>query len=414
MRLRIFFLALAAAALACDGGGSSGGGEDTTGPGAETTTPGFDAIPGRDTFTPREDTTGPAEDTKWPSEDTLLIPPDVPPGIDAELGSLELGEECSDDGQCVSGLCFRVAGMSGCTLPCEVTADCQVFGLLCVALREGVRACVPPPGSSDASCTSHGDCEYPLICREDTSWCALPECTWDGDCGAGEECEPGTRRCQPIACVSTYECEHPLEVCVDGACGAPACTVQAQCPAGSFCHPTQLECQEAEACNDEGGCDVYNQACVDGMCIPDLCLAPCTQVGEQCDPATGKCGAPCAGHGDCPAGAACGSAAGLCYPNDAPLALMAGVSGHGVDAAMGQPLALDGGGSMDPEGEDLTWAWQVTAAPPGSPQGGVTLDCPAAPCQFIPDLSGQYLLGLRVTDPAGAVSIQAQIGVWVQ
>ena len=406
MMLRSLVLLLAMMGVACDGG-SSGGAGDTTTPGADLSTPGVDTIPAQDVLSPPDDTAG-------PGEDTVLIPPDVPPGIDADPGSLELGEECSADEQCVSGLCFRIGGMSGCTLACVSTADCQAFGLLCVALREGVRACVPPPASSDSACGSHADCGYPLICREDTSWCALPECTWDGDCGAGEECEPATRRCQPIACVSTYECEHPLEVCADGACGAPACTASSQCPAGSFCHPTQLQCQEAEPCNDEGGCDIYNQACVGGMCVPDLCLAPCNGAGEQCDPATGKCGVPCAVHGDCPAGAACGQA-GLCYPNVAPLALFEGGAGVAVDCAVGQPVILAGAGSADPEGEPLTWEWLVTAAPPGSQHGaGAGLDCSVTDCQFTPDLAGQYLVGLRVADPAGAVSIQAQAGVWAQ
>ncbi len=403
--LRLLLIALAAMAMACDGG-SSGGGVDTTAPGADAVNPGYDTLPGLDTVEPEDDITGPVE---------ISIPPDVPPGIDADPGSLELGEECSADAQCTSGLCFRVAGMSGCTLTCEVTADCQAFGLLCVALREGVRACVPPPASANTSCSSHADCEYPLVCREDTAWCALPECTWDGDCGQDDDCESATRACQPTTCVSTYECEHPLQVCVDGTCGAPACTETAQCLAGSFCHPTQLQCQEAELCNDEGGCNVYNQACVDGMCIPDLCLAPCTQAGEQCNPATGKCGKPCGDHGDCPLGAACGQAAGLCYPNGAPLALLAGVAGLGLDAVIGQPLSLSGDASVDPEGEALTWVWVVNASPPGSQFGGGTaLDCSSTLCQFVPDLAGQYLLGLRVTDPAGAVSTQAQVGVWAQ
>ncbi|MFH1531443.1 MAG: hypothetical protein ABIK09_12015 [Pseudomonadota bacterium] len=408
MRLRLLLLLLAASSVACGGGSSGSGAEDTTGPGADTLIPGYDTLPGQDGVGPLDDTTGPGADTP-------RLPPDVPPGIDADPGSLELGEECSADGQCVSGLCFRVAGMSGCTLTCDVTADCQAFGLLCVALREGVRACVPQPVSADASCGSHGACAYPLVCREDTGWCALPECTWSGDCGAGEECEPATRRCQPTVCVSTYECEHPLQVCAGGACGAPACTATDQCPVGHFCHPTQLQCQEAEPCNAEGGCDVYNQACVDGMCVPDLCLAPCTQVGEQCNPATGKCGKPCGDPGDCPAGEACAQAAGLCYSNGAPLALLDGVAGLGVDAAVGQALSLDGDASVDPEGEALTWEWVVNAAPPGSQPGvGAALDCSSTPCQFFPDLAGQYLLGLRVTDPAGAVSTQAQVGVWAQ
>ena len=106
MRLRIFLLALAVTALACDGGGSSdgGGAADTTAPGADSLLPGGDTVPGQDTPGPGGDATGPAEDT-------TLIPPDVPPGIDADPGSLELGEECSADGQCASGLCFRVAGL---------------------------------------------------------------------------------------------------------------------------------------------------------------------------------------------------------------------------------------------------------------------------------------------------------------
>ena len=407
MKLGVLLAMLATFSLACDGA-KSGSGEDSLVPGVDTESPGDDTATGQDGVEPPEDSTE-------PKEDTALIPPDVPPGVDADPGSLELGEECSSDAQCESGLCFRVTGMSGCTLACEVTADCQAFGLLCVALREGLRACVPPPPSANSSCTTHGECEYPLVCREDTSWCALPECTWDGDCGAGEECEPATRSCQPMTCASTYECEHPLQVCTGGDCGAPACTKTDQCPAGQFCHPTQLQCQEAVPCNDEGGCDIYNQACVGGMCIPDLCLAPCTQGGEQCNPATGKCGKPCATHGDCPSGAACGQGSGLCYPNDAPLALLAGAAGLGLDGAVGQSLALAGELSVDPEGEILTWAWMVNAAPPGSQFGaGVGLDCVSDLCQFSPDVAGQYLVGLRVTDPAGALSTQAQVGVWIE
>ena len=407
MTTRLLLIVVSLAALACDGG-STGNGTDTSTPGPDMRTPGTDGLPGQDNVAP-------GEDTGEPGADTVAILPDVPPGVDADPGSLDLGEECSADAQCASGLCFRVAGMSGCTVTCLATADCEAFGLLCVALREGVKACIPPPGSADSGCGSHADCEYPLVCREDTSWCALPECTWDGDCDPGNECEPATRRCQPVACVSTYECEHPLEVCSEGECGAPDCTESSQCPAGHFCHPTQLQCQEAEPCNDEGGCDVYNQACVDAICIPDLCLAPCNQAGEQCNPETGECGAPCAGHGDCAAWAGCDPDAGLCYPNDPPLAVVAGLAGTAVDGQAGQPSSLDGTGSTDPEAGGLTWEWVVNAAPSGSARAaGSALACGSGNCQFTPDRVGQYLVGLRVSDPAGAVSGQAQIGVWAK
>ena len=405
MLSRILLTTILALAACGGGGGGSPGGVDTA-PGVDSRSPGLDTIQGVDTVDPPMDTTE-------PDPDTVLIPPDVPAGIDAEPGSLELGEECNADDQCASGLCFAVAGMSGCTLTCELTADCQAFGLLCVAIREGVRACVPPPPSADASCAGHSDCAYPLVCREDTAWCALPECTWDGDCGPDEECEPGTRRCQPLACVSTHDCEHPLEVCSGGTCGEPECTENSECLAGQFCHPTQLQCQDAPPCNDEGGCNMYNQVCVDGMCVPDLCAAPCSHVGEECDPATGECGKSCGDHGDCPPGRACGSSSGLCYLNDPPLALVSGLAGVAMDVTIGQPATMDGGASADPEGEGLAWEWRVAATPPGSVYApGAVLDCAGSGCQFFPDRPGQFLLGLRVTDPAGAVSTQAQVGVW--
>ncbi|MBM4373263.1 MAG: hypothetical protein FJ098_16525 [Deltaproteobacteria bacterium] len=405
--MRSFFLAALAAlaAFGCDSGGSPRGG-DGDGSGAETVGPGFDTLPGTDT-------PGPGEDSSRPPLDSAAPPPDVPPGIDALPGSLGLGQECSEDGQCQSGLCFRVKGASGCTISCASMAECQGYGLLCVALRPELSACVPPPSASGA-CASHADCAYPLACRADIQACELPECTWDGDCPAGQECEPASRRCQPSTCVSTVECEHPLEVCDGGACGAPECTTTEQCPAGRFCHPTQLTCQEAPPCNDEGGCNVYNQACVDGMCVPDLCVAACSHAGEQCDPATGECGLPCQGHGDCPAGSACGSA-GLCHVNGAPFALLDGAAGTGSSVPFGEVAALDSSASGDPEGEGLERTWVVNAAPPGSSwDPGDTLDCIGTGCQFLPDMPGQYLLGLRVRDPAGAAGIEAQAGLWVQ
>ena len=64
------------------------------------------------------------------------------------------------------------------------------------------------------------------------------------------------------------------------------------------------------------------------------------------------------------------------------------------------PYALDGSGSSDPDQDDLTYAWTIASQPEGSDQA--TLDgSDQAEATFTPDLLGEYMIRLTVSDPSG-------------
>ncbi len=87
--------------------------------------------------------------------------------------------------------------------------------------------------------------------------------------------------------------------------------------------------------------------------------------------------------------------------NSKPVAVIAIVGGD-PNVTLPDPVCLDGSGSFDSDGEELTFSWAITNLPAGS---NVTLDDPAAsnPC-FTPDVVGEYVAQLIVTDGQGLAS----------
>ncbi|MQA42373.1 PKD domain-containing protein [Rugamonas aquatica] len=72
--------------------------------------------------------------------------------------------------------------------------------------------------------------------------------------------------------------------------------------------------------------------------------------------------------------------------------------------SIGAEVALSGAASSDPEAGALTYAWTLQSKPGGS---NVSLPSSnAASLKFTPDLGGNYVVRLRVTDPVGAFSEQ--------
>ena len=77
-------------------------------------------------------------------------------------------------------------------------------------------------------------------------------------------------------------------------------------------------------------------------------------------------------------------------------------AGEDRNVNVGQEVCLDGSGSSDPDGDDITYGWAIINRPDGSDANAADLDDPGNvnPC-FTPDVSGAYLVQLIVTDEHG-------------
>lgn len=79
-------------------------------------------------------------------------------------------------------------------------------------------------------------------------------------------------------------------------------------------------------------------------------------------------------------------------PNQPPTA----DAGEAQSVTVGDPVSLDGSGSTDPDGDDLTFAWELRSKPDGSSAELAGADTPAA--GFVADAAGEYEVALTVSD----------------
>jgi len=338
-------------------------------------------------------------------EDAGPLPP-----CPEEGDRLGLGVECRRDCECAGGLCWLAEAVGYCTAPCETTHGCD-RGLACDLVAPGAWGCVPPP-APPPTCSGHGDCPFPLACLQDAdsgSWlCTWPPCRFAADCDEGKVCDPARRRCRTPRCAGPDDCLRPGELCdaESGECGPPECSTTSDCPPDEACvHPGR--CRPASRCEADDGCPYYNEHCVDGFCVPDPCAASgCEAQGLLCDRDSGRCGPPCAGG--CPAGTLCAPSGEACVEDRLPVAVVEARPGERNDERV-----LDAGGSYDPEGGPLSFAWSVLAAPPGSShapgplagRGGVMTTVRL-------DGRGTWRFGLHVTDAGGNVGIPAGVSLF--
>jgi hypothetical protein len=85
--------------------------------------------------------------------------------------------------------------------------------------------------------------------------------------------------------------------------------------------------------------------------------------------------------------------------NATPVSLPTGPS---IRMPVNTVLTLRGTGSVDADGDALVYAWSMTSKPAGS--AAALSSSSASTVQLTPDLSGSYVVLLRVTDSAGAYS----------
>ena len=81
--------------------------------------------------------------------------------------------------------------------------------------------------------------------------------------------------------------------------------------------------------------------------------------------------------------------------NEAPTA----IAGQDIVVQVLATVQLDGSGSFDPEGDPLTYQWQIISAPVGS--AATLTNAALVTPQFIPNIIGEFVIALTVSDPIG-------------
>ncbi len=228
--------------------------------------------------------------------DTAQMPPACVDAICGN-GSIETGEGCDDQN--------TTAG-DGCSATCAVEPDWTCMGEPSV--------CDPSPCSSDADCTFCNEqysicvqacdqttCPSGFFCDAVSGIC-VPLCTQDSECPGGH-CDVATGNC--AECVVDGDCALG-ETCKSGICG-PGCSTAADCDGGAVCSGSPGICVE---------CVVDADCGTDLLCIDEHCLPGCNEEadcnGVACNETIGVC-VECTVDSDCPAGQECDEAYQQCF-----------------------------------------------------------------------------------------------------
>ena len=231
-----------------------------------------------------------------------------------------IGEDCANGTECASGVCAGGAGTGYiCVELCETDADCP-DGYTCYPLQGGGGACFPSQGAGNGTkeigeeCSSNEECASgiclslggPYFCTENCA--AHTDCPCGMKCTAtngGNYCEGGAPKvsCIPDGedCASDSECSSGI--CLFGVCQI-ACSIftgDALCPDGQGCGRLTVDkpdgfCMKAglkgtgEYCAADLEC--YGLFCHEGACeVPCNPFAPNScETGLVCDPALGDIG----------------------------------------------------------------------------------------------------------------------------
>ncbi len=185
-------------------------------------------------------------------------------------GTREVGELCTDFGECAEGLCLSEWGEGYCSGHCISDEECGAKGVC--RILEGVGLCL-------RECAE--GCREGYLCEPIWGVC-LPDCRLGWDCGEGAECGPdGLCTLTPPNLPVGIPCQTPID------CGGGRC-IPEQTPQGSQTGWSGGYC--TLFCDPINGCP-NGESCILSMEGP-LCLALCEggcREGYICDSTQGGC-----------------------------------------------------------------------------------------------------------------------------
>jgi MYXO-CTERM domain-containing protein len=267
---------------------------------------------------------------------------------DEDCGSCPGDCPCGAGESCVEGECVA------CTADCQ-EKECGDDGCggSCGECSEDMECidglCVEPAGSCDGFCGEQaGNCYCDELCFENGDCCddVCDFCSELEGCG---ECVPD---CLDKEC-GDDGCGGICGVCDGGVCIEDVCVAAAEC--GNGVVDDGEECEADEDCAE-------GESCIDCLCEPTVCVPDC--VGKVCgdDGCQGSCG-------DCAAGEEC--LEGLCVPPEADVVTQPepqetdAVAADAVGAEIGEDLGGDDGGKKGSNG--------CTSTDGGSPAAALLL-----------------------------------------
>ncbi|MDX9724121.1 MAG: MopE-related protein, partial [Myxococcota bacterium] len=231
-------------------------------------------------------------------EDDFELPPPT----------LEVGEQCANNAQCISGFCMSIAGKFVCTALCDEQTPCEPLlgvDLSCQAVKNpdasDVSVCAPNLGTLCAPCLADINCPAGSCIRiSGNPYCGY-NCNSNADCPSGTICEEfpryedwvRVRQCVPEN--RTCDCstenaganrlcaltdDRGLYVCLgqelcDPSLGWHSCS--AQLPTEEFCDGIDNDCNGAI----DDGLDASRSCQVSAEGFPHSCQGTEICRGEQ-------------------------------------------------------------------------------------------------------------------------------------
>lgn len=281
---------------------------------------------------------------------------------------------CDGAGNCTAGPDRDCSDVIGVNNECADDVRCN----------DTVDQCEPiSPKNSGNSCDDGNACTTSETCSNGLCSGSRVECS--DPCA---ECDPETGSCDLEKDDGT-SCDSDDDVCTVEACQGGSCTQEdtEDCDDGNPCTQSgEMMCDAEDGCPSPLPPEPQGTACGDPMCDDDgnLVEAPVCDGSGNCEMAsvqdcgdfecrvvdgTPACPESCTDDEDCKEGSYCievpgGDGERACSENRPPEA----DAGLDQETSDGLPVTLDGSQSSDPDGDELSFQWEL--ADTSCPQGG--------------------------------------------